>query len=114
MSTEGLWHYPATITNASIATGIAQFAPGGPFNTASTAAVINKIGGRQQMVWFTSWATDWSSTSNFLQHAWIHWVTRGLCMYLDADPWQERGLIFFQQMLFSVGFTLTPKASQKR
>lgn len=30
------------------------------------------------MVWFTSWATDWSATSNYLQHAHIHWITRGL------------------------------------
>lgn len=31
------------------------------------------------MVWFMSWATDWSQTSNYLQHAYIHWMTRGLC-----------------------------------
>jgi hypothetical protein len=30
------------------------------------------------MVWFTSFATDWSQTSNFIQHAHIHWITRGL------------------------------------
>lgn len=30
------------------------------------------------MVWFMSWATDWSQTSNYLQHAYIHWMTRGL------------------------------------
>lgn len=30
------------------------------------------------MVWFTGWATDWSQTSNYLQHAYIHWMTRGL------------------------------------
>jgi hypothetical protein len=30
------------------------------------------------MVWFGSWATEWSATSNYLQHAYIHWVTRGL------------------------------------
>lgn len=81
MSTKGLYHYPAMITNDSMATEIAQFAPGGPFTANSTAAVINNIGGRQQMVWFTSWATDWSPTSNFLQHAWITWATRGLCMH---------------------------------
>jgi hypothetical protein len=81
MSTQGLWHYPATITNATIATEVAQFAPSSDntFTTTSTAAVINNFGGRQQMVWFSSWATDWSPTSNFLQHAYIHWMTRGLC-----------------------------------
>ncbi|KAH7317283.1 hypothetical protein BKA65DRAFT_466259 [Rhexocercosporidium sp. MPI-PUGE-AT-0058] len=78
MTTMSQWHYPATITNSTLAKQIAQFAAGGPFNSASTAAVINNFGNRQQMVWFTSWGTDWSVTSNFLQHAHIHWVTRGL------------------------------------
>lgn len=81
VSTVGLWHYPATILNASIATEIAQFAPTTGFSTTSTAGVINNIAGRQQMVFFTSFATDWSPTSNFLQHAWIHWATRGLCRF---------------------------------
>jgi hypothetical protein len=81
-----MWHYPATITNATIATEIASFAPGGSFSTKTTAAVINQIGTRQQMVWFISWATDWSITSNYLQHAWIHWMTRGLCKYCPSSP----------------------------
>ncbi|KAH7400448.1 hypothetical protein BKA64DRAFT_482127 [Cadophora sp. MPI-SDFR-AT-0126] len=78
MTTKSQWHYPATITNSTLARPIAQFAAGGPFNSPSTAAVINNFGNRQQMVWFTSWGTDWSVTSNFLQHAHIHWITRGL------------------------------------
>jgi hypothetical protein len=79
VSTQGLWHYPATITNATIAKQIAKFAPSGSFTTDTVAAVINNIGGRQQQVWFTSWATDWAQSSNYLQHAYIHWLTRGLC-----------------------------------
>lgn len=79
----GLYHYPASITNTSIATPIASFDPSGSFTTNTTAAVINNIGGRQQMVWFMSWATDWSQTSNYLQHAYIHWMTRGLC---ESNP----------------------------
>lgn len=80
VSTAGLWHYPATITNSSIATSFASFAAdtGGTFTSNTTAAIINNIGGRQQMVWFISWATDWSQTSNYLQHTYIHWMTRGL------------------------------------
>ncbi|KAF2758816.1 hypothetical protein EJ05DRAFT_421851, partial [Pseudovirgaria hyperparasitica] len=76
MSTAGLYHYPASITNTSLATEVAQFATSsGP----ATAAVINNFGSnRQQMVWFLPFATEWSATSNFLQHAWIHWATRGL------------------------------------
>lgn len=78
MSTVGLWHYPATITNTTSTTQFAKFGPGGSYSTDTTAGVINNFGNRQQMVFFTSWATAWNPTSNFLQHAWIHWVTRGL------------------------------------
>ncbi|ETN38636.1 uncharacterized protein HMPREF1541_06673 [Cyphellophora europaea CBS 101466] len=77
VSTAGLYHYPATITDASTTTEIAAFAAAAGFQK-STAAVINNFSGRQQMVFFIGWATDWSSTSNFLQHAYITWLTRGL------------------------------------
>lgn len=30
------------------------------------------------MVWFLPFATDWSQTSAYLSHVWIHWLTRGL------------------------------------
>lgn len=30
------------------------------------------------MVFFIGWATEWSITSNYLQHGFIHWMTRGL------------------------------------
>jgi hypothetical protein len=78
ITTSGLWHYPATITDPATTWEIASFGPGGPFTSASTAAVVNNFGGREQMVWFIGWATDWSATSNYLQHAHIHWLTRGL------------------------------------
>jgi hypothetical protein len=77
LSTLGLYHYAATITDPLIAKEFASFAPTTGFDTKSTAGVINNIAGRQQMVFFTSFATQWSPTSNFLQHAWIHWATRG-------------------------------------
>jgi hypothetical protein len=48
------------------------------FTGSGTAAVINQIGARQQMVWFMPFALDWAPASNVLQHAWITWVTRGL------------------------------------
>lgn len=48
------------------------------FSTVGTAAVINQIGDRQQMVWFMPFALDWAAASNILQHAWITWITRGL------------------------------------
>jgi hypothetical protein len=49
MTTQGLWHYPASITNASIAVEVAQFAPTTGFTTNSTAVVINTYSGRQQV-----------------------------------------------------------------
>lgn len=48
------------------------------FSTVGSAAVINRIGDRQQMVWFMPFALDWAATSNILQHSWITWITRGL------------------------------------
>lgn len=77
VSTQGLYHYPATVSDATTTWQIAQFAAGGGFQ-ASTAAVINNFAGRQQMAFFIGWATDWSATSNLLQHAYITWLTRGL------------------------------------
>ncbi|KAK3682052.1 hypothetical protein B0T22DRAFT_432386 [Podospora appendiculata] len=110
LSTQGLWHYPAVITNATIAHTIATFGPdsAGASTTTTTAAIINNFNGRQQMVWFVSWATDWSQTSNFLQHAYIHWLTRGLFvgkrkiylntqvddMHLETDIYQPNGTTF--------------------
>lgn len=72
VSIANIYHYPAQITNSSIAWEVAKF------NGNTTAAVINQIGLRQQMVWFMPFALDWSASSGFLQHAWIHWMTRGL------------------------------------
>jgi len=78
VSTQSLWHYPAKITDSKTTWQIAQFAAGGNYASKSTAAVINNFAGRQQMVFFINWATDWSLASNFIQHAYIHWLTRGL------------------------------------
>jgi hypothetical protein len=72
VSIANIFHSPAKITDPTIAWEVAKFSGSG------TAAVINLIGARQQMVWFMPFALDWASSSNFLQHAWIHWVTRGL------------------------------------
>ncbi|KAK3314060.1 hypothetical protein B0H66DRAFT_643511 [Apodospora peruviana] len=79
VSTVGLWHVPAVITNSTLAKQFAAFDAGGPFTTQTTAGVINTFpGGRKQMVWFMSWATSWPLGPNFLQHASIHFLTRGL------------------------------------
>jgi hypothetical protein len=78
LSSKNIFHYPAVITDESTTWEVAKYGPGGAFSEDTTAAVINDFGGRQQMVWFTGWATEWSPSSNFLQHAYIHWMTRGL------------------------------------
>lgn len=60
------------------------------------------------MVFFLSWATDWSPTSAFLQHAYITWMTRGLYagyrrvnlntqiddMFLETDIYSPNGSEF--------------------
>jgi hypothetical protein len=75
MSNADIVKYPAKITNSSIAAEVAQF--GGSSKT--TAAVINKFStGREQQVWFTAFATDSSTASTVLSHAWIQWMTRGV------------------------------------
>lgn len=73
VSITGIFHYPATITNSSIAWEVARFT-----KSASVAAIVNKANSRQQMIWFLPSALDWAPSSNFLQHAWITWVTRGI------------------------------------
>jgi hypothetical protein len=78
MSTKNMFHYPAKIVDSTTTWEVAKYGPSGDFTTDTTAAVINNFAGRQQMVWFGSWATEWSPTSNFLQHSYIHWMTRGL------------------------------------
>lgn len=78
MSTTNMYHYLAKITDTSTTTEIAQYAANSQYNSPSTAAVINNFNGREQMVFFLSWATSWSPTSTFLQHAYITWMTRGL------------------------------------
>jgi len=78
MSTKNMFHYPAKIIDSATTWQVAKYGPSGVFTTDTTAAVVNNFAGRQQMVWFGSWATEWSPTSNFLQHSYIHWMTRGL------------------------------------
>jgi len=80
VSSQGLWHYPAQITNSSTTWEVMGLGPSsdGTFSTNSSVAVVNRFGTREQMVFFTSFATDWSATSNYMQHVWINWVTRGL------------------------------------
>ncbi|CAG8950738.1 hypothetical protein HYFRA_00002949 [Hymenoscyphus fraxineus] len=115
VTTTGLWHYLANITDSSIATEFAQFstATADGFKTRSTAGVINRIKGREQMVFFIGFSTDWSVTSNFLQHAWIHWGTRGLYSgYRRAMMTPQVDDMFLETPLFdapTTNFRLLPE-----
>ncbi|RAL02971.1 putative extracellular serine-rich protein [Aspergillus ibericus CBS 121593] len=107
VSTSGLWHYPATITNTTTTKEIARFAANGT-GSETTAAVINNFNGREQMAFFISFDTAWSATSTYLQHAWITWLTRGLYagyrrvnlntqiddMFLETDIYKPSGTTF--------------------
>lgn len=55
-----------------------MFEPAGNVKVKTVGAVVNKLGNREQLVWFTSFASDWSLASSFLQHSYIHWMTRSL------------------------------------
>lgn len=79
---DGLFYYGADITDSATTRQIAKFHSGPTFTSDATAAVINAFphanGIREQMVFFTSFAAGWSQASNFIQHSWITWMTRGL------------------------------------
>lgn len=78
ITSQGLYHYSAEITDPATTKQVAKFGPGGSQSADTVAAVINTFEGREQFVWFISWAPTWSATSNYLQHAHIHWMTRGV------------------------------------
>ncbi|RAK78714.1 putative extracellular serine-rich protein [Aspergillus fijiensis CBS 313.89] len=108
VSTSGLWHYPATISDTNTTKQIASFASNSVVSSDTTAAVINNFSGREQMAFFISFDTTWSATSNYLQHAWIAWITRGLYagyrrvnlntqiddMFLETDIYYPNGTTF--------------------
>ncbi|PYH41936.1 putative extracellular serine-rich protein [Aspergillus saccharolyticus JOP 1030-1] len=108
VSTSGLWHYPATISDTNTTKQIASFASNSVVTSDTTAAVINNFSGREQMAFFISFDTTWSATSNYLQHAWITWITRGLYagyrrvnlntqiddMFLETDIYYPNGTTF--------------------
>ncbi|KAL2067475.1 hypothetical protein VTL71DRAFT_1900 [Oculimacula yallundae] len=106
VTTKGLYHYPAKIIDPSIAVEIAQFSASAEdgFNSTSTAAVINNIDGRQQMVFFLPFNVQWSLASNLLQHAWVHWATRGLYVgYRRATLSTQVDDMFLQTPMFDSG-----------
>jgi len=77
LSTNGLWHYPAIITNTTTTTAFLEFATNTEYNTTTIAGVIQNFGGREQMVFFLD-GGSWSLTTNYLGHVWFHWGYRGI------------------------------------
>ena len=77
LSTLGLWHYPATITDATTTTAFIDFAPNAEFNTSTVAGVLQTFSGRQQMVLFLTGAS-WSSTTAYLGDVWYSWGYQAL------------------------------------
>ncbi|CAG9939821.1 unnamed protein product [Clonostachys rosea f. rosea IK726] len=72
VSLTGLYAVPASITDATLTKEVAQFSDG------STAAVINTADGVEVWAWYMAWDPSWSLTCAYLQHAHIHWMTRGI------------------------------------
>jgi hypothetical protein len=77
LTTDGLWHSPATITDSTTTTAILEFGPNADYSSTTVAAVIQNFTGREQMVFFITGGT-WSLTSNYIGHLWFHWGYRGL------------------------------------
>ena len=77
LSTVGLWHYPATITDPTSTTAFLEFAPNTEYPDPTVGGIIQNISGREQMVLFIDGGT-WSLTTNYLCHAWFHWGYRGI------------------------------------
>ena len=78
LSTVGLWHTPATIQNATLATAFLTLSPNTEFPSQTVGGVINKFDdGREQMAFFTS-GGSWSKTTMYLGHVWFQWGYRGI------------------------------------
>ena len=72
LSTIGLWHYPATITNFTTTTPFLEFAENNEYSSPTVAGVIQNFSGREQMVFFIA-GGSWSATSNYLGNVWFRW-----------------------------------------
>jgi len=77
LSTNGLWHYPAIITDPTTTTEFLQFGANTEYPSVTVAGVLQNFGGREQMVFFLT-GGSWSLTTNYLAHVWFHWGYRGL------------------------------------
>ena len=72
LTTVGLWHYPAVITNPTTTTPFLRFAPNSQFPNTTLAGVTQNLDGRQQMIFLLAGAS-WSSTTKYLGRLWLIW-----------------------------------------
>jgi hypothetical protein len=72
LSTDGLWHYPAIITDTTTTTAFLQFGTNADYPTPTVAGVLQNFAGRQQMVLFLT-GGSWSETTLSLGGLWIEW-----------------------------------------
>lgn len=82
LSTKGLWHYPAVVTDKTGQTiPILVFSTSAQYPTQSVAGVRQRIpngsGFREQMAIFLE-GGSWSLTTSYICHIWFHWGYRGL------------------------------------
>ncbi|KAJ3315536.1 hypothetical protein HDU76_002165 [Blyttiomyces sp. JEL0837] len=87
VSSAGLFHYPASITNATLAKSVLAFDPFAPtWTTQTVAAAVITDGGRQQLSFYFPFAW-WSTSSMILSHVWVAWGTRGLYQGYRRISW---------------------------
>ncbi|KAJ3317490.1 hypothetical protein HDU76_001160, partial [Blyttiomyces sp. JEL0837] len=87
VSSAGLYHYPATITNPSLAKPILYFEPLQPnWPTQTVAAALITVGSRQQLSFYFPFAW-WSTSSMILSHIWVAWGTRGVYQGYRRISW---------------------------
>jgi hypothetical protein len=78
LSTLGLWHFPAVITDPTTVTPFLRFGTNSFFPAESVAGVTKIYSdGREEMGFFIG-GGSWSRTTIYLGHVWFHWGYRGL------------------------------------
>lgn len=78
LSTLGLWHFPAVVTDTTTVTPFLQFEPNSVFPVESVAGVTKIYSdGREEMGMFIG-GGSWSRTTIYLGHVWFHWGYRGM------------------------------------
>jgi hypothetical protein len=87
LSTLGLYHYPATITNSSTTVAFATFGTTTGFTSTTVAGVINTFSGRQQVCTFHGKRTDAPDFLDGVFHALCYRLELNFCCFATClDP----------------------------